>query len=101
MLAALFIGAIEGLLFSLIPLKFLPGHRVARYSWAAWAAAAGVAAFLFVNVLLRPANGYLGTSSSASVLVTYGLFTAFGLASVAFWSWFRFRPEVATASPSG
>ena len=34
-LACLFIGGIEGLLFSLIPLRFLPGSRVRQWGWAA------------------------------------------------------------------
>jgi hypothetical protein len=92
-LAALVIGGIEGLLFSLVPLQFLPGHRVARWSWKAWATVTTVVAFVFVSVLLRPSSGYLGASSTASVVVTYGLFAAFGLASVAFWGWFRLHPE--------
>jgi hypothetical protein len=92
LLASLFIGGVEGALFSLIPVRFMPGHRIATFSWTAWAVAAGVAAFVFVHVLLRPENGYLGTSSTASVAVTYGLFVAFGAVSVAFWAWFRFRP---------
>jgi hypothetical protein len=93
LLASLFIGGIEGALFSLIPVRFLPGHKIAQHSWIGWAAAAGIAAFLFVHVLLRPESGYLGTSSTASVAVTYGLFGVFGLASVAFWGWFRTHPD--------
>jgi hypothetical protein len=99
LLASLFIGGVEGALFSLIPVRFMPGHRITQFSWAAWIAAAGLAAFVFVHVLLRPENGYLGTSSTASVAVTYGLFGAFGLASVTFWAWFRYRPAPAAAGP--
>jgi hypothetical protein len=91
-LSAVFIGGIEGLLLSLTPLRFLPGHRVARWSWAVWGVLAFVAAFTFVHVLLRPSTGYLGASSTASVTVTVGLFVAFGAGSVAFWSWFRLHP---------
>jgi hypothetical protein len=93
LLASLFIGGVEGALFSLIPVRFMPGHRIATFSWIAWIIAAGGAAFVFVHVLLRPENGYLGTSSTASIAVTYGLFAAFGLASIAFWAWFRYHPE--------
>jgi hypothetical protein len=92
-LAAVFIGGIEGALFSLVPLRFLPGHHVSRWSWTAWAVLAFATAFLFVDVLLRPQGGYLGRSSTASGLVTYGLFTLFGVASVAFWGWFRTHPD--------
>jgi hypothetical protein len=89
---SLFIATIEGLLFGLIPLRFLPGSRIMRWSRPAWALAMFAVAFMFVQVLLRPSTGYLGRSSTASVAVTVGLLLAFGLASVTFWAWFRFRP---------
>lgn len=92
-LAAVFIGGIEGALFSLVPLQFLPGHHITRWSWTAWAILAFVTAFLFVDVLLRPESGYLGHSSTASAFVTYGLFAFFGAASIAFWGWFRIHPD--------
>jgi hypothetical protein len=105
LLAALFIGGIEGLLFGLIPLRFLPGHRLARWSWVAWTAAASVVTMIFVTVLLRPSSGYLGSSTTASVTVTYVLFGLFGAGSIAFWAWFRFRPDPAepdeAATPAG
>ena len=68
-LVALFIGGIEGLLFGLLPLKFMPGHQLAQWSWAAWAAIMMAVAVLFVEVLLRPSTGYRGKSSTASVTV--------------------------------
>jgi hypothetical protein len=95
-LAAFFIGGIEGLLFGLTPLRFMPGHAVSRWSWAAWGVLAMAVSFVFVQVLLRPSDGYLGRSSSASVGVTVALFVAFGAASVAFWAWFRTHPDRAT-----
>jgi hypothetical protein len=96
--AAVFIGGIEGALFALVPVRFLPGHKVAQWSWPAWVVMAAVTAFLFVNVLLRPENGYLGQSSTASAVVTYGLFAVFGVASVAFWGWFRLHPDPTTSA---
>jgi hypothetical protein len=90
-LAALFIGGIEGMLLSLVPLRFLPGHRVAQWSWPAWCTLAVLISFLFVHVLLRPDSGYLGRSPTTSVVVTVALFVAFGLASVMFWAYFKWR----------
>lgn len=92
-LSAVFIGGIEGALFTLVPLRFLPGHDVARWSWIGWGLLAFATSFLFVDVLLRPETGYLGQSSSASAFVTYGLFAIFGLTSIAFWGWFRTHPD--------
>ncbi len=91
-LAALFIGGLEGLLFGLIPLRFLPGARVKGWSWLAWAALMLVVLYAFVHVLLLPESGYLGRSTAASVTVTLALFITFGVASGLFWLYFRLRP---------
>ncbi|MCW2761301.1 MAG: hypothetical protein JWR85_1502 [Marmoricola sp.] len=91
-LAALFIGGIEGLLFGLIPLRFLPGYRVKGWNWIAWGVLTAVVLYTFVHVLLLPEAGYLGRSTAASVQLSVVLFVAFGVASGVFWLWFRLRP---------
>ena len=95
LLGCLFIGGIEGLLFSLVPLRFLPGYRVRQWGWVPWGVLTLVTTYLFVHVLLVPESGYLGRSTAVSVTVTLGLFVAFGLASCLFWAWFRLRPDPA------
>jgi hypothetical protein len=92
LLAGLFIAGIEGLLFSLIPLRFLPGYRLKAWSWWAWVLLTVIVTFAFVSVLLRPSSGYLGRSTQASVTLTLVLFAAFGAASILFWLYFRIRP---------
>jgi hypothetical protein len=92
LLASLFIGSLEGMLFGLVPLRFLPGARIKNWSWAAWAVLAAVVAYVFVHVLLMPESGYLGRSTSASVTTTIALFAAFAVVSVLFWAYFRWRP---------
>jgi hypothetical protein len=95
LLGCLFIGGIEGLLFSLIPLRFLPGHRVRQWGWVPWGLLTLATAYLFVHVLLVPESGYLGRSTAATTTVTIALFATFGVASCIFWAWFRFRPDPA------
>jgi hypothetical protein len=97
-LAAMFIGGVEGLLFGMVPLRFLPGHRIKGWSWGAWVLATAVLLYLFVHVLLQPEAGYLGRSTAASVTVTLVLFGVFGVSSVLFWLWFRLRPTPAEES---
>ena len=99
LLGCLFIGGIEGLLFSLIPLRFLPGYRVRQWGWLPWAVLTVVTTYLFVHVLLVPESGYLGRSTAVSATVTVALFGAFGAASCLFWAWFRFRPDPAEPPP--
>ena len=91
-LASLFIGGLEGLLFGLVPLRFLPGARIKGWSWGAWGVLMAGVLYLFVHVLLMPESGYLGRSTAASVTVTLILFVAFAVASGVFWLWFRLRP---------
>ncbi len=91
-LAAVFVGGLEGMLFALLPLRFLPGGRLAAWSKVAWAATTLGVLVLFVHVLLMPAAGYLGRSTEASVGVTLALFATFATVSVVFWLYFRLRP---------
>jgi hypothetical protein len=81
------------MLFSLIPLRFLPGHRVKAWGWVPWVVLTALTLYVFVHVLLVPSAGYLGRSTTATTTVTVALFAAFGVFSMAFWAWFRFRPE--------
>ena len=92
LLACLFIGGLEGMLFGLIPLRFLPGARIKNWSWIAWGVLMTVVTYVFVHVLLMPESGYLGRSTTASVTTTIALFAAFAVVSVLFWGYFRWRP---------
>jgi hypothetical protein len=88
-LVTTFTAAIEAVAFGLVPLRFLAGAKLFEWSRVAWAALIGTGIFLLVQVLLNPQAGYLSTSP---FWVSALLFLAFGLASVLFWGYFRFRP---------
>jgi sugar lactone lactonase YvrE len=88
-LVTTFTAAIETVAFGLVPLRFLAGAKLFEWSRVAWAALIGTGIFLLVQVLLNPQAGYLSTSP---FWVSALLFLAFGLASVLFWGYFRFRP---------
>ena len=92
-LGCLFIGGIEGMLFSLIPLRFLPGARVKQWGWVPWVLLTALTCYVFVHVLLVPASGYLGGSTTASTNVTIALFAAFGVLSTAVLGVVPVRPE--------
>ncbi|MGQ0744015.1 MAG: FGLLP motif-containing membrane protein [Acidimicrobiales bacterium] len=91
-LAAVFLLGIESLAVGLLPLRFLNGAKVLGWSKLAWAAMFTVALFLVIHVLLQPGSGYVGQGSSVVVPVV-ALYASFGLGSVAFWAYFRYRPE--------
>ena len=89
-LSAMFVLGVEGVLFALIPLRFLQGQKLASWNRALWAVTFGSAAFCFVHVLLDTNHAQAGTVSLTSVLA---LFAAFGALSLTFWAYFRYRPK--------
>ncbi|HVE75815.1 MAG TPA: FGLLP motif-containing membrane protein [Actinomycetota bacterium] len=87
-LAATFTGGLSAVAFGLAPLKFLPGEKVLRWSKVAWALLFGSGVFALLHFVLNPTAG----NEDSSVLTATIMFGVFGLISVAFWSYFRFRP---------
>ncbi|HEV2474967.1 MAG TPA: FGLLP motif-containing membrane protein [Candidatus Dormibacteraeota bacterium] len=102
-LAAVFVSGMVGLLIGLVPLRFLPGEKLASWHRGVWGAVFGLAALSVIEVMLRPQSAG-GHVAAAPFLTTAGLFIAFGLASVAFWGYFKVRRDStsrAKASPAG
>lgn len=89
-LAGIVIAGIQGLVFGLLPLRFCDGHKVAAWNRVAWTALYGISIWAFVQIVLTPQGGFL-SSSGGSLLKVVGLFVTFGLFSVGFWAYFRFR----------
>jgi hypothetical protein len=92
-LAATFVAGIEGVVFGMIPIRFLAGSKLFAWSRAMWAALFGVGAFLFLHVLLDPESEYLADPNSVPTTTILAFFAAFGLISVLFWAYFRFRTK--------
>ncbi|HMC08421.1 MAG TPA: choice-of-anchor P family protein [Actinomycetota bacterium] len=91
-LAAIFVTGLTTLVFSLIPLRFLEGSKVTRWSRAAWVGLFASGLFAFVHILLQPTSGYVGHTQAGQKWVVIALFVGFGLFSIGFWAYFRFRP---------
>ena len=92
-LAALVVAGIEGIVFSLMPLRFLPGELVFKWQRWRWIVLYALGLFGFVVILLNPASGHLPKQDSASFVIALALFLGFGIASILFWAYFRFRPK--------
>jgi hypothetical protein len=92
-LATVFVAGLEGLLFELVPLRFLRGETVYKWHRSVWAVLFGLAAFFFAWIMLQPTVGYLGSTRRSPLVPAVILFVCFGLFSVAFWAYFRFRPR--------
>ncbi|HTV12606.1 MAG TPA: FGLLP motif-containing membrane protein [Acidimicrobiales bacterium] len=82
-LASLFVSSMVGQLISLLPLKFMPGHKLQAWHKGAWAVTFLVTLFVVVQVLLRPGSTASGPSH-APLVTTVVLFVLFGVGSVLF-----------------
>ncbi|MDQ2675138.1 MAG: hypothetical protein M3Y40_10835, partial [Chloroflexota bacterium] len=97
-LAALMVAGLEGVVFGLLPMRFLPGEPLYRWNRVLWAGLLLVGAFAFFHILINPASGYLSDTSRTPLFTVLALLVAFSLVSVAFWAWFRFRPDQPSAA---
>ena len=93
--ATVVVAGLENAVFAMLPLRFMPGGAVFTWNRKVWAVLIGLGIFGFAHVLLNPSSGagYLADTSRTSFLTMVVLLAAFGLASVLFWAWFRFRPD--------
>ncbi len=93
------VAGLENAVFAMLPLRFLPGSVVLAWNRVVWAALLGVGIFGFAHVLLNPTAGYLGDTTRTPFLTMLILLIGFGIASVAFWAYFRFRRRPVVAAP--
>jgi hypothetical protein len=91
LLTQVFVAGVVGLVFGLLPLRFLDGHLLWRWNRYAWTAVYTVVLFLFTLVLLDPVGAADGVTRDLW-LRALALFAGFGLFSVLFWAYFRLRP---------
>lgn len=95
------VAGVELTVFGMLPLRFLPGEKVFRWNRRAWAALFGFGLFGFVHVLINPRSGYLADATRTPMLTIVALLLVFGIGSVVFWAYFRFRsvPAAPSATP--
>ena len=93
LLGGIFLLGLESLVVDLFPLRYLDGSRITVWRRFVWAVLFGIAVFVLIHVLLSPGSGYVGETDNVGLLpVVIGLFVAFGVFSLAFWAYFRYRP---------
>ena len=90
-LAGIFIGGMCSMVFGLIPLRFLDGEKLLSWQRLLWVAMFGAGMFLFVHVVLNNTSQSAHPGRSYVVAITF--FAIFGVISVAFWAYFRFRTK--------
>jgi hypothetical protein len=90
-LAVVFIAGLESLLLELLPLRFLRGTQLWDWSKTIWLALFAVSGLAFVHILLHPGVNYLFEARGDAIAVAVFFFIAFGLLSISFWAYFRWR----------
>jgi len=91
------VAATETVAFNMIPLRFLDGYQVFKWSKAAWAGLAIFGLYGFVHVLINPTSGgggFEGRTTYLGILLVVYLALAAG-----FWAYFHIRTEAARAEP--
>ncbi len=87
---AVTVEGLTALSLALLPMTFLEGSALYTWSRKAWVAVYGVVAFCFLQLVVHPE--FAGRESSVPTIVWVALFLGFGLLSLCFWAYFRFRP---------
>src|SRR6058998_1507900 len=89
------VAGLENAVFAMLPLRFMPGGAVFKWNRIVWAVLIGLGVFGFAHVLLNPSAGagYLADTTRTSFFTLVALLVVFGVGSVGFWAWFRFRHD--------
>lgn len=88
-LAMIFVVGIEGVFFTMIPLRFMKGAKLLAWNKAAWAILFTVAGFCFWHFLLGQGEAYVGALLQTKVLTTIGIVLFYSGLSVATWLFFQ------------
>ena len=90
-LVGIFVVAVEGLVFGLVPLRFLPGQRIWAWSRWRWLLLWGSGLALFAHVLVYPVTVAQPNPDPSSLATTLVSVAIYGAVAVGFWLFFRWR----------
>jgi hypothetical protein len=98
-LAIIVIAGLEGLFFTMIPLRFMDGAVVMRWSRLAWVLVFGTVTFLWWQLLFNQNGAYAAALQQTSVQLVLGVLAVFIIATGGLWTYFRFHARA--AAPAG
>ena len=96
-LAMIVIAGLEGLVVTMIPLRFMDGAAVMGWSRVAWVLTFGTVTFLWWQLLLNQNHAYASAFEQTNVQVVLVTLAVFLVTTGGLWSYFRFRPDRAEA----
>jgi hypothetical protein len=89
--AAIFVGGLEGVFYSMIPLTFMDGAVVWRWSRVAWVLIFGVTTFLFWQLVINQYASYLQAFREPTILAILLILAVYGTLTTVTWLYFRRR----------
>jgi hypothetical protein len=92
-LSTTWVCAVQSLLFSLIPMRYLDGETVMKWSRWAWFGVYGLGMFFFTQTIMHPQSARYGGNPNANLWSMLLLFVSFMVVAIAFWVFFRLRPQ--------
>ena len=90
-LSCFWVVSLCAIAFGLVPMRFMYGESMKKWNPFVWRLLWGLGMFAFVSTILHPENGFYGGSKEASLASVLALFVGFGVFSVLFWGYFRYR----------
>jgi hypothetical protein len=90
-LAIIVVAGLEGLFFTMIPLRFMDGAVIMRWSRLAWALVFGTVTFLWWQLLLNQNGAYAAAFQQTSVQLVIGVLVLFMITTGGIWTYFRFH----------
>ena len=98
-LVGIFVVAVEGLVFGLVPLRFLPGQKIWAWSRWRWLLLWGAGLALFTHVLVYPVTVAQPNPEPANLTTTLASVAIYGAVAIGFWLFFRWRGSRMEAGP--
>ena len=99
--AAIFVGGLEGVFYSMIPLTFMDGAVVWRWNWWAWALIFGITTFLFWQLVINQYAAYLEAFKQPTVIAILLILAVYGTLTTLTWLYFRHRRNSQKNEDSG
>jgi hypothetical protein len=96
-LGMIVIGGLEGLFIMMLPLTFMDGATVMRWSRVAWVLVFGTVTFLWWQLLLNQEDAYAAALEQTNVRVVFFTLGVFMVTTGLVWGYFRFRSGPAEA----
>lgn len=99
--AAIFVGGLEGVFYSMIPLSFMDGAVVWRWNRVAWALMFGTATFLFWQLVINQYAAYLDAFKQPTIIAILLILAVYGTLTAGTWLYFRNRRNRQDAMNAG